>query len=48
VNDGSVAAGAREKSVRAAAPIRPRGSRLASFIRPMRGLGFWAPPQLIR
>jgi hypothetical protein len=48
VNDGSVAAGAREKSVRAAAPIWPRGDRVELFVLLMRGLGFWAPPQLIR
>jgi hypothetical protein len=46
VNDGSVAAGAREESLRAAAPIGPRGDRLMLFGPLMRGLGFWAPPQL--
>jgi hypothetical protein len=48
VTVGSVAAGAREESVRAAAPIRPRAGRPALFIPLMRGPGFWAPPQLIR
>jgi hypothetical protein len=48
VRVGSVAAGAREESVRAAAPIWPRGSRPELLDPPMRGLGFWAPPQLIR
>jgi hypothetical protein len=48
VRDGGVAAGAREESVRAAAPIRPRSRGLASFVRLMHGLRSRAARQLIR
>jgi hypothetical protein len=48
VSVGSVAAGARAESLRAAAPIRPRSLGLASFFRLTYGLRSRAAPQLIR
>ena len=48
MRDGSVAAGAREESVRAAAPIGPLSIWAMSFVRLSRGRRFYAAPQLIR
>jgi hypothetical protein len=48
VRDGGVAAGAREESMRAAAPIRPLSERPLSFVRLTRGLRYQPAPQLIR
>jgi hypothetical protein len=48
VNDGSVAAGAREESMRAAASVRPLWERLMTYVRFTCGLRHQPAPQLIR
>jgi hypothetical protein len=48
VKVGSIAAGARAESLRAAAPIGPLSIRAVSFVRLNRGRRFYAAPQLIR